>query len=289
MNHIIKILTIVLIVMASVEASAKAPKPIAYKIDSMQCDEAYYYRPLEDLVVYRYKAKNNKAKDKPAIVFFHGGGWIKSAVTQFKPHAIALSDRGVDVFIAFYRTMNTHKASPFEALKDAKSVMRFVRSNAKYFRIDPNRIVGGGGSAGGHLAAATALIEKYNHPSDDMSVSSKANALVLFNPVINNGPGREGAAHERIGDRYVDFSPAHNIKAGAPPTIMFFGTNDSVTPVFVADAFKAKMEAVGSRCDVIYYEGQKHSFFNYPGYLEKTLAKADEFLVSIGYLKPLDK
>jgi len=65
---------------------------------------------------------------------------------------------------------------------DAKSAMRFIRKHADEFQIDPDKIIASGGSAGGHLAAATALIDGYNDPSDDLSISSKPSALVLLTP-----------------------------------------------------------------------------------------------------------
>ena len=64
-----------------------------------------------------------------------------------------------------------------------------IRAHAQEFQIDPNKIIASGGSAGRHLAAATALTQAYNEASDDLTVSALPNALVLFNPVIDNGPG----------------------------------------------------------------------------------------------------
>ncbi|MDP4680881.1 MAG: alpha/beta hydrolase, partial [Cyclobacteriaceae bacterium] len=108
--------------------------------------------------------------------------------------------------------------------------------------------------------------------------------LVLFNPVIDNGPG--GYGFERIGDQYKDFSPLHNIEKGAPPTILFLGTEDSLIPVETVQYYKIVMEKVGSRCDIHLYEGQKHGFFNLRNieFYNKTVFEADKFLTSLGYL-----
>lgn len=48
--------------------------------------------------------------------------------------------------------------APRECVMDVRSAIRWVRANAKALRIDPNRIAAGGGSAGGHVAAATAPV-----------------------------------------------------------------------------------------------------------------------------------
>lgn len=221
----------------------------------------------------------------PAMVFFFGGGWNSGSIDQFAPHAKYFSQRGLVCILADYRVKQRQQATPFESLKDAKSAIRFVRENATAFHIDTAKIIASGGSAGGHLAAATALITDYNEDTDDTSVSCVPNALVLFNPVFDNGPG--GYGYERIGAAYKNFSPLHNIQKGAPPTIVFLGTNDKLIPVETANYYQKVMEKVGSRCDLFLYEGQEHGFFNYGNfdYYKKTVAEADTFLQSIGYLK----
>ncbi|MEQ8809603.1 MAG: alpha/beta hydrolase [Imperialibacter sp.] len=225
-------------------------------------------------------------KQYPAMVFFFGGGWKSGNRYHLENQAKYLAKRGMVCFLADYRTENKNGTTPFEALKDAKSAMRFVRKNARRFSIDPNRIVAGGGSAGGHLAAATAVIDKdkYNEDSEDLSVSCVPNALVLYNPVIDSGPGAYG--YVRVKEQYKDFSPLHNIKEGAPPTIFLLGTNDNLVPVVTAEYFKMAMEKMGNTCELILYEGQGHGFFNYTNfeYYKKTLEASDVFLQSLGYL-----
>ena len=55
--------------------------------------------------------------------------------------------------------------------------------------VDPNKIAAGGGSAGGHVAAATGICNGFEDPADNnIEISSKPNALLLFNPVYDNGP-----------------------------------------------------------------------------------------------------
>ena len=140
------------------------------------------------------------------------------------------------------------------------------------------------GGRGAGLAAAAALLESYSENTDDLSISCIPNALVLFNPVFDNGPG--GYGYEKILDEYKNFSPLHNIKKGAPPTIVFLGSNDKHIPVETAAYYKKVMEKVGSRCDLKIYEGQSHGFFNYKNleFYKKTVAEADAFLISLGYL-----
>ena len=231
-----------------------------------------------------YPSTFDSAKKNPAILFFFGGGWNNGTLSQFVPHARYFAQRGLVCILVEYRVNQVHKTSPFESLKDAKSAIRFIRKNAIRFHIDHAKIAAAGGSAGGHLAAATALIEDYNEPGHNRSVSCVPNALLLFNPVIDNGPG--GYGYERIGAAYKSFSPLHNINKGAPPTIMFLGTADALIPVETAKYYQKVMEKVNSRCELFLYEGQPHGFFNYRNfeYYKITVAETDRFLQSIGYL-----
>jgi acetyl esterase len=233
-----------------------------------------------------YPGPANLQKASPAIVFFFGGGWNSGSVAQFEPHAKYFSSLGMVTVLADYRVKMRHGTTPFEAIADARSVMRFLRSNASTLHIDPEKIVASGGSAGGHLAAATAFLKGPDDARDDLSVSTVPFALVLYNPVIDNGP--EGYGYERIGKRYKEVSPAHNIREGAPPAIFFLGTDDNLIPVAVAQKFKLDMEAAGSRCDLFLYEGQKHGFFNFRNseYYQKTLLETEKFLHSIGLIGP---
>ena len=232
-----------------------------------------------------YPPNMESSKTYPAMVFFFGGGWVGGKRSQFLNQAKYFAKRGVVCFLADYRTSKINGTTPFESLKDAKSAVRFIRKNAAKFNIDGTKLIASGGSAGGHLAAATALIEGYNDPADDMSIDCIPNALVLFNPVVDNGPG--GYGYERIGEAYKDFSPLHNIKKDAPSTILFLGTKDHLIPVVTAEYYKMVMEKVESRCDLKLYEGEGHGFFNYANLkaYKSTVAAADQFLVSLGYLK----
>mgnify|MGYP000871540473 CR=1 FL=1 len=111
----------------------------------------------------------------------------------------------------------------------------------------------------------------------------------MFNPVFDNGPD-QGWGRERVGDRFKEFSPAHNISKDDPPAIIFLGTQDKLIPVSVVERFKANMEKTGVRCEAKFYEGQGHGFFN-PGkggtdeYFYQTLLETDRFLNSLGWLK----
>ncbi|MEP5341823.1 MAG: alpha/beta hydrolase [Algibacter sp.] len=260
------------------EKTRKVSHEVIYKVVKKDTLKLQIYNPVNF----------SDDKEYPTIVFFFGGGWNGGSISQFESQALYFSSRGMISVLVDYRVKSRHKTTPFDAVRDAKSAMRFLRINAKKYCINTDKIVAAGGSAGGHLAAATTLLEELNEPNEDLSISTKVSALVLYNPVIDNS--ENGYGYERIGDRYLEISPMHNIKKGAPPTIFFLGTKDKLIPVSTAEDYKARMEAVGSRCDVITYKDQPHGFFNKGKqdadrcYIETT-READVFLESIGFLE----
>lgn len=253
-----------------------------------QKSELFIYKKVDTVKLYlevKYPDNFNKANQYPAIVFFFGGEWKTGDRNHFKNHAEYFAKRGIVCFLADYRTESKNSTTPFEALKDAKSAIRYIRKNASEFSLNPSKIIASGGSAGGQLAAATALIKKYNDKNDDLSVDCKPDALVLYSPVIDNGPG--GYGYERVADDYKDFSPLHNIKQGAPPTIIFLGTEDQLIPVETARYYQKVMGKVGSTCVLKLYNGEGHGFFNYnnPENYKSTVRETDDFLQVLGYLE----
>jgi len=253
--------------------------------------ETYKEASGSRLKLYLFRPEGHQAGDKrPAIVFFFGGGWNGGSPKQFEPHARYLARRGMVAIVADYRVKSRQKTSPFECVKDGKSAVRWLRKNSERLGIDPSRLAAGGGSAGGHVAAATGTVPGLEEDGEDTSVSSLPNALVLFNPVFDNGP--MGYGHSRVKDRFREISPIHNLSKKTPPTIVFLGTKDKLVPVSTAQRYKKLMEKSGGRCDLHLYKDQPHGFFNGPDrggafnpYYLKTVTAMDRFLASLGYLK----
>lgn len=238
-----------------------------------------------------------KASDKrPGIVVFFGGGWTGGTPKQFENQCRYLASRGMVAMAADYRVKSRQDVKPVACVADAKSAIRWVRANASKLGIDPQRLAAGGGSAGGHLAAAVATLPGLDDPSDGKSVSCLPNALVLFNPALVLAPiegaelkGFESkATAERFGCEPSEISPIHHVKAGLPPTIIFHGQADTTVPYASAELFTAKMTKAGNRCELVGATGQGHGFFNFgrgdQRYAFETLTAADRFFVDLGWL-----
>jgi acetyl esterase len=249
--------------------------------------ESIVYKSTDNRKLHLHieKPTDWKPTDKrPAVVFFFGGGWVGGSAEQFLPQSQSLANQGAVGIRVEYRTIpKGDPGPPVVCCADAKSAMRFVRSHAADLGIDPTRIAAAGGSAGGHLAAFTALVPGLDDPADDTSISCKPDALILFNPVFNNGPGQWG--HQRLGNRFREFSPAHHISKAAPPTCIFLGDSDKLIGVPVLREYEADMKAASARCDAHVYPGAGHGFFNKEPYRSQTLTETQKFLVSLGWLK----
>jgi acetyl esterase/lipase len=247
-------------------------------------DRVYKTTPQGELKLHFAQPVDWKPTDKrPAIVFFFGGGWKSGSYTQFVAQSDYFAARGMVAASADYRIATIHHTTPDKCVEDAKSAVRYLRQHAAELGIDPARVVASGGSAGGHIAACTALIDAFDADTDDKSISAKPNAMVLFNPALNIdelAAERGGSAEDKAKAEAI--TPNRNIKAGTPPAILFFGTADKLKAG--ADGYLAKARPLGLRAELWTAADQPHGFFNKAPWSQVTTRKADEFLTSLGYL-----
>jgi acetyl esterase/lipase len=278
---------------ASVSPAAPATPKAAGHPPTITGTNVETYRKIggTELKLWIFNPATKSEKPLPCIVFFFGGGWSSGTPAQFEPQSRHLASRGMIAIVADYRVKSRQNALPADCVSDAKACVRWVRANASRLGIDPMRIAVGGGSAGGHLAAAVATVPGLDSATDDKTVSCLPNALILFNPgtVMAPFPGLElkgfgaGLDKARFGCEPTEISPIHHVKKGLPPTIIFHGKADTTVPYATVEKFTEVMKAAGNRCELIGYEGQPHGFFNKATYTE-TLEATDGFLISLGYL-----
>ena len=243
---------------------------------------------------------------RPAVVFFFGGGWNGGTPGQFFQQCRYLASRGIVAITADYRVRRRHNVLAPTCLADARSAIRWVRANGAKLGVDPNRIVAAGGSAGGHLAACTGVIDGFDDPADDLSISAVPNAMALYNPAVLLAPidGKQQIdaktledLAERTDGKASEISPLLHVRRGLPPTIIFHGTADEAVPYWTVERFAREMTAAGNRCELKSYDGAPHGFFNTGrgGSAERqdaerqryasTTLQLDTFLQTLGYLK----
>lgn len=252
-----------------------------------------------ELFLHVFKPEGWKAGDqRPAIVCFFGGGWVGGKPDQFYPQCRELAGRGMVAISAEYRIQSKHGTPPQACVEDGKSAIRFVRGNAEALGIDPQRIVGAGGSAGGHVAACTGVISDYEAVAEDKTISSVPNLMVLFNPVIDTSP-QTGYGAKKIGDNPLTLSPLHQVHKGQPPSLILHGIADTTVSIDSVRRFEKACKDKDIACRLAAYEGAGHGFFNHssfrkrkdgdPDYYALTMGEVTRFLAKHGYVKADDE
>jgi acetyl esterase len=243
----------------------------------------YKHTPQGDLKLYfHYPGDWNPSDRKPVIVFFFGGGWAGGNIKQFLPQAEYLSGRGIIAVRADYRIRNRHGTTPDKCVEDGKSAVRWIRQNAALIGGDPDRIVSSGGSAGGHVAVCTYVVEGLEAEDEDLSISSRPNLLILYNPVMD-------LTGERFSNRFgseemaLRISPNQHLSLSVPPMIMFFGSDDPLIKPAIQTLDRCRDLGLDARLWIA--DGVSHAFFNRSPWLESTIFLSDKFLVEMGYLK----
>ena len=292
--------TLLCLLCANLTSAQDQQRKRTYPPSMKGCTEEVY-KQLGDakLKLYVFTPKTHEGNEsRPAIVFFFGGGWKGGSPQQFEQHCRYLSGRGMIAITADYRVSSRHKTKATACVADGKSAIRWVRKNAARLGVDPDRIIAAGGSAGGHVAACTSIIDGFEDGRDDQAISSKPNALALFNPalVLSNVAGEELISSEkaktledRMGTAPKNLSPYHNLDSNLPPTIVFHGTADETVLFRSAELFAAKAKKLGGDIVLDAYKDQGHGFFNYGRsknefYLATALS-LDRFLVDRGLLE----
>lgn len=266
-------------------------------------DQEIVYRTLpsgETLSIWVYRPASASAGSKieraPAIVFYHGGGWRDGTPAQVVSVVRHFVDLGFVALLPEYRVNSRHGTSIIDSAADGRTAMRFVMQMADELGIDPARIVAGGSSAGGHLAAALATTDDVNNAGDDLSVDPRPAALLLFSAAVNlkglPGIATSNAVNGGVlgGRPFADMliaDPTTHVKADLPPCILFHGTDDATVPFQSVKDFVEAAKAVGARCELVAFEGRPHVYFRPERNMadfNDTMQRADTFLKTHGLL-----
>ena len=236
----------------------------------------------QELEVYYPAGWSASGPAVPGVILFHGGSWSGGNLLQFRYACQYLASRGLVAATANYRMWTKAERERLPAdesykrvcVRDAKSAIRWMKQHAGELGIDPQRLITGGGSAGGHIAVLATLNPGLNDPADPAGIDTRVAAYLLFNPAFRA---------DDSADPEVDV--LRHLGSGMAPAVFFFGTNDQTWKPGT-DALLAKLRAQGgSAAELWLGAGQAHGFFNRGPWQEVTLAEADRFLVRLGFLQ----
>jgi alpha-L-fucosidase 2 len=200
----------------------------------------------------------------PAVIIVHGGGWVRGdreldVEPLFKP----LSDAGFAWFSIDYRL--ARDVTQFGvAIDDVEQAIRFVRSHAADFNVDPGSIALIGESAGGQLAAMAALraqpgavvkaVVALYAPTDLVTLVKNSDYIPARIRNSVQGTPWEGLIMAGL----AQLSPINNVRRDMPPFLFIHGTNDSLVPISQSREMCARMRQVGASCELFPVEGAGH-------------------------------
>jgi acetyl esterase/lipase len=234
----------------------------------------------EKLDIYQPAARGT-APLRPAVVYFHGGGWVRGDKADPREQNIGANLAAVGyVFVTVNYVLGAH-AWP-QNLQDCKNAVRFIRQNAAKYGVDPERIVAMGTSAGGHLALMAAYSDRpeFEPAAPYPGVSSRVCAVVDFYGMTNlltrqqaaedgtpTGKLYDSHAPEVIGVSRAEgaavwklASPVTYVAPGSPPTLIMHGLSDPTVNYGQAVELANALRAKGVAHELVLLEGVGHMF-----------------------------
>jgi acetyl esterase len=262
-------------------AQVSGPEIRVYKTVGATNLTAHVFRPVA----------SDQPTARPAIVLFHGGGWAAGSPEWVYDAAKRYAGNGAVAVAVEYRLSDQKTITPLDAMADARDVIRWIRRNAASLGIQPDRIAAYGVSSGGHLAASLATFD--DHASDEPSAAP--NAMVLISPALSLA--HDGWFQKILAGRAsaVDASPGDHVEKVLPPTAIFIGGADTLTPVVGAKRYCERVNDRGGHCELHVYPGVGHLFTRKldnqeddfdpdPKVVLDARQKGDQFLAERGFL-----
>jgi acetyl esterase/lipase len=184
-----------------------------------------------------------------------------------------------------YRIYEREGTLPFEAVKDARSAIRWLRQHAATYRIDPDRIVASGNSAGGHLVLCCALADRWNEKTDDLHYSPVPNVLMVTSGVYDLTDQKTEFFRRTIKDKslFKTISPDFLVRKNIPPTLLIHATGDGNVPFDSAKRFASAMQQAGNSIEFQVIDGNDHFLWFDPKYAAQVGQIRKDFLLKMGY------
>ena len=245
----------------------------------------------EKLDIYLPLARTDAAL-RPAIVYFHGGGWVRGDKADPREKNIGANLAGAGYVFVSVNYLLGPGAWP-KNLHDCKNAVRFIRAHAARYGVDPERIVAMGTSAGGHLALMAAytpglaeLEPAVPYPETSSRVCAVIDLYGMSNLLTRQYAAVDGTPTGKLQDSYApavlgvaraegaavwqQASPVTHITAKSPPTLIMHGLSDPTVnygqAVELANALRAQrvphdlilLEGVGHMFDLETWDGRPH-------------------------------
>lgn len=211
----------------------------------------------------------------------HGGGW--SAGGKNLDHAVSAARQGYVGASINYRLSGVAKFPA--AVHDCKAAIRWLRSHAAQYHIDPDQIGVRGGSAGGHLVALLGTSDGDPYLEGDegnLDYSSRVQTVVdFFGPIDflkiarrhKSAPGSSadsaltqffGRPINEIPEVLELASPLHYLDPTDPPVLIVHGEQDKTVSIEQSELFFAALRKAGVECRFVPVKNAGHGLKPFP-------------------------
>ena len=246
--------------------------------ENVKVERDLVYGEVDDrqLQLDLYLPKEPIAEPIPCIIVIHGGGWRSGNETRFASKAAWFADHGLAAACIGYRLLPSVKfPAPVE---DCKAAVRWVRTNADKYGIDPDRLGAFGGSAGAHLTAMLATSHKVAElegSGGNKGVSSRISAAVaLATPADMHRYAQRNGASEELA---ALISPISHVDADSAPILLAHSKADRTVPYQMSLDLAAKYKEAGAEAEVELIEEAPHAFWNMKQWFDDTMQHSLEF------------
>lgn len=235
------------------------------------------------LAVY---APRNVEGPRPTLVYIHGGGWVGGSKESVVLQLLPFLNMGMTVVNVEYRLGGVALAPA--AVADCRCALRWVYSHAKEYGFDLQKLVLSGGSAGGHLALTTGMLDPswgfdYACPQGQPEMKIPVAAIVNFYGITDVADLLEGPNQKNYAVRWLGYlenrkelagrlSPLSYVRPGLPPVLTIHGDADPTVPYQHAIMLHKALDAKKVPNELLTIPGGKHGNFSAPEY--STIDKA---------------
>lgn len=245
--------------------------------------------PGGDIPTRLYYPKHGGDGPYPALVYFHGGGWVIGSIETLDPVCRSLANgAGCVVVSVGYRKAPEHKFPA--AVEDAYATTEWVAGNAAELQIDPTRLAVGGDSAGGNLATVVTMLAR------DKAGPKLVFQLLVY-PVTDHYSANTASYQENAEGYYLsrgdmiwfwnhylaDEADAKNPMAsplraenlsGLPPALVITTEYDPLRDE--GESYAARLKQAGVAVQQTRYDGMIHNFFRLGGIIDAGKAAINE-------------
>lgn len=261
-----KLVSLAIVLAAHLAGQAGTRYPELPDWAEAELDVAYDRYPETRLDILR--PKEAAAAKRPGVLVIHGGGWVRgNREGMYKNFCLPYLEKGFVVANVAYRLAGVATAPA--AVTDVLNAAQWFRRNAKRYRVDADRIVVTGASAGGHLALMVGLAPK----AAGLGPPAKVAAVVNFYGITDVADQLAGPNMREYAVQWVPeqegrmelarrVSPMTWVRRGTPPVLTIHGDEDPTVPYEHGVRLTRALREAGSDAELLSIRGGKHGGFS---------------------------